>query len=386
MSRNGTSNLSQHHLQHYFYQVAWAEIQVSVPVTFQLLPSNIGALDITFSFRIGRQWRHQSYVGWKCGQCVARVLEDWRNRVVKYIMNYLELQIRILATATYCTSDLHYLALKPRYDGARAIATALLPQKWWTCAALPMPCLTCGELVLWKTAFPGQSMQHFHEIYSLGFLRDHLWTWKCNKNGATEPSWVKIRSSTGPWETRVPAAPVQLLLLRVPVSAASWTATRKVEELQSSSRTALSVVHVLTEMISWPRQSSPSIQHGTAQKHNSKGCSYIWLSKSFHTLNWIVVKLPGLVDLSCESWCVAVLVTGGFSSAAAGPAELFRITRPPPYCMRFFATSALEGTSSVRDHCRWLILKAPCANRSKNGKFSTKKLPRCGPMSTGCYP
>ena len=265
-----------------------------------------------------------------------------------------------------------------------------------------MPCLTCGELVLLKTAFPWQSMQHLHEIYSRGFrdlrlrlkttttfepgneTQEHLWTWKCNKNGATEPSWVKIRNSTGPWETRVPAAPVQLLVLRVPLSAASWTATRKVEELQSSSRTALSVVHVLTEMISWPRQSSPSIQHGTAQKHNSKGCSYIcffMVFQSFHTLNCCEVA-----GLSCASWCITILVTGGFSSAAAGPAELFRIARPPPYCVRFFATSALEGTSSVRDHCRWLILKAPCANRSKNGKFSTKTLPRRCPMSRGCYP
>ena len=46
---------------------------------------------------------------------------------MKYIMlNYLGVWLQILATATYCTSDLHYLALKPRYDGAGAMATALL--------------------------------------------------------------------------------------------------------------------------------------------------------------------------------------------------------------------------------------------------------------------
>ena len=178
----------------------------------------------------------------------------------------------------------------------------------------------------------------------------HLWTWKCNKNRATEPSWVKLRSSTGPWETRVPAAPLQLLLLSFPVKAASWTATRKVEELQSSSRTALSAVHVLTEMISWPRQSSPSIHHGTAQKHNSKGCSYMWFFKSFHTL-----KGSEVAGLSCASLCITVLVVGVFSAAAGGPAELFRISISPPRCVRFFATSALEGTSSTRDQfaCRW---------------------------------
>ena len=90
-----------------------------------------------------------------------------------------------------------------------------------------------------------------------------------SKNGATEPSWVKIRSSTGPWETRVPAAPVQLLLLRVPVSAASCsTDVRKVSDLQSSSRTALavSVVHLLTEIMSWPRQSLTLHTYGHAHE------------------------------------------------------------------------------------------------------------------------
>ena len=53
--------------------------------------------------------------------CVRRCQELCYNR-----LNYLELQIRILATVTECTSDLHYLALKPRYDGARAMDTALL--------------------------------------------------------------------------------------------------------------------------------------------------------------------------------------------------------------------------------------------------------------------
>ena len=252
-------------------------------------------------------------------------------------------------------------------------------------------CPSCQQKIplkaLLKTALPWQSMQHFHEIYSRGFrdLRLTLETTfepgNATKTERQSPVELRFVVPPDPWETRVPAAPVQLLLLSFPVKAASWTATRKVEELQSSSRTALSVVQALTEMISWPLQSSPSIQHGTAQKHNSKGCSYIGFFKSFHTLNCCEVA-----GLSCESWCVAGLVTGGFSSAAAGPAELFRITRPPPYCVRFFATSALEGTSSVRDHCRWLILKAPCANRSKNGKFSTKKLPRRCPMSTCCYP
>ena len=73
-------------------------------------------------------------------------------------------------------------------------------------------------------------------------------------------------------------------------------------------------------------------------------CSYIWFFKSFHTLNCCEVA-----GLSCESWCITVLVIGVFSAAAAGPAELFRITMSPPRCERFFATSALESTSSVTD-------------------------------------
>ena len=73
-------------------------------------------------------------------------------------------------------------------------------------------------------------------------------------------------------------------------------------------------------------------------------CSYIWFFKSFHTLNCCEVA-----GLSCASLCITVLVTAVFSVAAAGPAKLFRITMPPPYCVRFFATSALEGTSSVTD-------------------------------------
>ena len=50
-----------------------------------------------------------------------------------------------------------------------------------------MPCLTCGELVLLKTAFPWQSMQHLHEIYSRGF-RDLRLKLEMQQNGATEPS------------------------------------------------------------------------------------------------------------------------------------------------------------------------------------------------------
>ena len=53
MSRNTTS--SKHSLSITFgvpfHQVAVPAIQVSVPVTFQLLPSTAGALDITF-FRV----------------------------------------------------------------------------------------------------------------------------------------------------------------------------------------------------------------------------------------------------------------------------------------------------------------------------------------------
>ena len=73
---------------------------------------------------------------------------------------------------------------------------------------------------------------------------------------------------------------------------------------------------------------------------------------------------------------------GVFSAAAVGPAELFRISISPPRCVRFFATSALESRSYTvitRDHCRWQILKARCANRSKNGKFSTKKSAKTPP-------
>ena len=67
--------------EYYFHQVAVPAIQVSVPVTFQLLPSTVGALDITF-FRVWCHGCHRSYVGWKCGLCVAHALEDrWRNCV-----------------------------------------------------------------------------------------------------------------------------------------------------------------------------------------------------------------------------------------------------------------------------------------------------------------
>ena len=235
-----------------------------------------------------------------------------------------------------------------------------------------MPCLTCGELVLWKTAFPQQGMQHFHEIYSLGF---HLKTWKCNKNGATEPSWVKIRSSTGPRETRVPAVPEQLLLLRVPLSTAPCcTDMRNVSDVQSSSRTALavSVVHLLTEIMSWPRQSLTlhTCEYCTRRLSGPiyvPLCSYIWFFKSFHALN--CCEVDGL-SLSCESWCITVLMIGVFSAATAGPAELFWITTSTPHCVRFFATSALESTvckqieewqvqhkktAKMRPHVQWLL-------------------------------
>ena len=248
-----------------------------------------------------------------------------------YIMlNYLGVWLQILATATYCTSDLHYLALKPRYD-----AQVLWPLR---CFSLAMNMSSHANAMpdLWRTSLVKDGISLAKHATLSWNLQPRLPATDTQE----QPSWVKIRSSTGPWETRVPAAPVQLLLLRVPVSAASWTATRKVEDLQSSSRTALSVVQALTEMISWPRQSSPSIQHGTAQKHNSKGCSYIWFFTSFHTLNRCEVA-----GLSCESWCITVLVIGAFSAAAAGPAELFRISISPPLCVRFFATSALESRS-----------------------------------------
>ena len=63
------------------------------------------------------------------------------------------------------------------------------------------------------------------------------------------------------------------------------------------------------------------------------------------------MKLPGLVvQVGVSQYYHGSY--GVFSAAAAGPAELLRITMSPPYCVRFFATSALEGTSSVRDHCR----------------------------------
>ena len=68
-------------------------------------------------------------------------------------------------------------------------------------------------------------------------------------------------------------------------------------------------------------------------------CSYIWLFKSFQTLNCCEVA-----GHSCTSWCIAVLVIGVFSVAAAGPAELFTISMSPAHCVRFFATSALEST------------------------------------------
>ena len=59
-------------------------------------------------------------------------------------------------------------------------------------------------------------------------------------------------------ETSVPAVPEQLLLLSFPSNAAPCcTDMRNVSDVQSSSRTALavSVVHLLTETMSWPRQS-----------------------------------------------------------------------------------------------------------------------------------
>ena len=244
---------------------------------------------------------HRSYFGWKCGLCVAHALEDgWGNCVeicwLRWIAdpNPCYSNLLVLISSLICTIWLWNLDM---------MAQVLWPLR---CFSLVMNMSSHANAMpdLWRTSLVKDGIS-LAEHATLACNRqprlqrpatdtqDHLWTWKCNKNGATEPSWVKIRSCTGPCETRVPAAPVQLLLLSFPVKAASWTATRKVEELQSSSRTALSVVHFLTEMISWPRQSSPSIQHGTGQKHNSKGCSYIWLFN--HSTHRIVVKLPGLV-------------------------------------------------------------------------------------------
>ena len=146
---------------------------------------------------------------------------------------------------------------------------------------------------------------------------------------------------------------------------------RNVSDVQSSSRTALavSVVHLLTEIMSWPRQSLTLHTYGYSTRRPSGPiyvplCSYIWLFKSFHTLNCCEVA-----GLSCESWCITVLVIGNFSAAAAGPAELFRIIMSPPHCVRFFATSALESRSYTRDHCRWLILKEWQVEHNKNAKM-----------------
>ena len=226
MSRNATSNsnLSQHHLQHHFYI---------------LLPSCSGGNpgfrsgDVPIApFKHRRPGHHFFQSMMSLMSPIILRLEVW-------------LQIQILAIVTSCTSDLHYLALKPRYDGARAMATAL-------------PCSHANAMPdLWRTSLVEHGISLAEHatlawIYSRGFLRLTL----KSKNGATEPSWVKIRSSTGPWETRVPAAPVQLLLLSFPFSAASCcTERRKVLDPQCSSRTALavSVVHLLTEIMSWPR-------------------------------------------------------------------------------------------------------------------------------------
>ena len=65
-----------------------------------------------------------------------------------------------------------------------------------------------------------------------------------------------------------------------------------------------------------------------------------------------------------------------FLAAAAGPAELLRITMSPPHCVRFFATSALESTlckqieewqverkksAKTLPHVHWLLsLAASC--------------------------
>ena len=222
----------------------------------------------------------------------------------------------------------------------------------------------------------------------------HLWTWKwdsraplnldMNKNGATEPSWVKIRSSTGPRETSVPAVPEQLLLLRVPLSTAPCcTDMRNVSDAQSSSRTALavSVVHLLTEIMSWPRQ---SLTLHTCRYCTRRPSRPIYVPFMF--LHLVFQVIPNIELLwSCRAqlfagWWVGVLVIGVFSAAAVGPAELFRITMSPPHCVRFFATSALESTSSTRDHCRWQILKARCVQTDRRtASWAQKKCQDAAP-------
>ena len=132
LSRNATSNLSQH--QHYFHQVAVPEIQVSVPVTFQLLPSTAGALDITCFFRKGMspmspilRWLE---VWTMCPRCVRRSLEELCWNLLITLNCRSESLLLYYITCWYLFHL--WLALFGskiyRYDGATAMATALLPQ------------------------------------------------------------------------------------------------------------------------------------------------------------------------------------------------------------------------------------------------------------------
>ena len=91
-------------------------------------------------------------------------------------------------------------------------------------------------------------------------------------------SLAECRRVTGPWETRVPAAPEQLSLLRTPVKLAVCTDIRKVADLQCSSRTTQSVTQFATEMISWPQQRFTPYQYRLAvvDKNIAHGITTRW--------------------------------------------------------------------------------------------------------------
>ena len=98
---------------------------------------------------------------------------------------------------------------------------------------------------------------------SLVLTRCQTRTWNLDER-KNPISLAESRRVTGPWETRVPAAPEQLSLLRTPVKLAVCTDIRNVADLQCSSRTAPSAVQFATDMISSPPQQFTPYQYRLA--------------------------------------------------------------------------------------------------------------------------
>ena len=169
-----------------------------------------------------------------------------------------------------------------------------------------MPCLTCGELVLWNTAFPWQSMLHFHEIYSRGF-RDLRLILKTTTT--FEPGNATKTERQSPVELRfvVPPDPGRPEFLQLPCNCCCSAFLSKQLPGQPPGRSkscSLPVALRCPWSTFWQKWfldlGRVHPQYTTVQRKSTTAKAVPTFGFSSHSTHWIVVKLPGLV---VQVWC-----------------------------------------------------------------------------------